>query len=432
MKRSTSISILLSVLSLYFCVSCAEDKPKNISTVETVEQEEIVSQQEVHPTGFCPDTLVMKEGTVQKGQFFSNLLTSLGMSYSESYDLTQACDTIFDVRTLRVGNAYKAYFSEHQSDSPGTVSRLEYLVYDKDRMNQVVFDCQPPYAVWNYQKPIEYVERYADVTISSSLWNDMLAADISPLLILNLSDIYAWTIDFFGLQKGDRFRVLYQEKLCDGEVVAVDTVRYAVFSHGGTEFPAIMFDQKDGGNLWWNEKGESMRKAFLKAPLQYSRISSGFTYARKHPITRKVQPHTGVDYAAPTGTPVMTIGDGEVIERGYKGAGGNTVKIRHNSIYTTAYLHLSKYAAGLKVGDRVKQGDVIGYVGSTGRSTGPHLDFRVWKNGTPINPLTMDSPPAEPIGEDNMPAFNSVKGMYEAQIDAIKLKDSAVELFNLL
>ncbi|MBE6240739.1 MAG: metalloendopeptidase [Bacteroidales bacterium] len=432
MKRSTSISILLSVLSLYFCVSCAEDKPKNIATVEAVEQEEIVSQQEVHPIGFCPDTLAMKEGTVQKGQFFSNLLTSLGMSYSESYDLTQACDTIFDVRTLRVGNAYKAYFSEHQSDSPGTVSRLEYLVYDKDRMNQVVFDCQPPYAVWNYQKPIEYVERYADVTISSSLWNDMLAADISPLLILNLSDIYAWTIDFFGLQKGDRFKVLYQEKLCDGEVVAVDTVRYAVFSHGGTEFPAIMFDQKDGGNLWWNEKGESMRKAFLKAPLQYSRISSGFTYARKHPITRKVQPHTGVDYAAPTGTPVMTIGDGEVIERGYKGAGGNTVKIRHNSIYTTAYLHLSKYAAGLKVGDRVKQGDVIGYVGSTGRSTGPHLDFRVWKNGTPINPLTMDSPPAEPIGEDNMPAFNSVKGMYEAQIDAIKLKDSAVELFNLL
>ena len=432
MKRLTSISILLSALSLYFCVSCAEDKPKNISTVEAVEQEEIVSQQEVHPIGFCPDTLVMKEGTVQKGQFFSNLLTSLGMSYSESYDLTQASDTIFDVRTLRVGNAYKAYFSEHQSDSPGTVSRLEYLVYDKDRMNQVVFDCQPPYAVWNYQKPIEYVERYADVTISSSLWNDMLAADISPLLILNLSDIYAWTIDFFGLQKGDRFRVLYQEKLCDGEVVAVDTVRYAVFSHGGTEFPAIMFDQKDGGNLWWNEKGESMRKAFLKAPLQYSRISSGFTYARKHPITRKVQPHTGVDYAAPTGTPVMTIGDGEVIERGYKGAGGNTVKIRHNSIYTTAYLHLSKYAAGLKVGDRVKQGDVIGYVGSTGRSTGPHLDFRVWKNGTPINPLTMDSPPAEPIGEDNMPAFNSVKGMYEAQIDAIKLKDSAVELFNLL
>jgi len=432
MKRSTSISILLSVLSLYFCVSCAEDKPKNIATVEAVEQEEIVSQQEVHPIGFCPDTLAMKEGTVQKGQFFSNLLTSLGMSYSESYDLTQACDTIFDVRTLRVGNAYKAYFSEHQSDSPGTVSRLEYLVYDKDRMNQVVFDCQPPYAVWNYQKPIEYVERYADVTISSSLWNDMLAADISPLLILNLSDIYAWTIDFFGLQKGDRFKVLYQEKLCDGEVVAVDTVRYAVFSHGGTEFPAIMFDQKDGGNLWWNEKGESMRKAFLKAPLQYSRISSGFTYARKHPITRKVQPHTGVDYAAPTGTPGMTIGDGEVIERGYKGAGGNTVKIRHNSIYTTAYLHLSKYAAGLKVGDRVKQGDVIGYVGSTGRSTGPHLDFRVWKNGTPINPLTMDSPPAEPIGEDNMPAFNSVKGMYEAQIDAIKLKDSAVELFNLL
>lgn len=432
MKKSIFISVLFSAFVLASSVSCSEDASKKSDYVETVDSLCTFNEEYVHPMGFCPDTLAMKEGEVQKGQFFSTLLTSLGMTYSEAYDLTQVCDTIFDVRTLRVGNPYDAYFSEHQNDSTGTVSKLEYLVYEKDRMNLVVFDCTPPYAVWNYQKPIETVERYADVTISSSLWNDMIGADISPLLILDLSDIYAWTIDFFGLQKGDRFRVLYQEKLCDGEVVAVDTVRYAVFSHGGTDFPAIMFDQKDGGNLWWNEKGESMRKAFLKAPLQYSRISSGFTYARKHPITRKVQPHTGVDYAAPTGTPVMSIGDGEVIEKGYKGAGGNTVKIRHNSIYTTAYLHLSKYAAGLKVGDRVKQGDVIGYVGSTGRSTGPHLDFRVWKNGTPINPLTMDSPPAEPISEENMPLFNSVKEMYEAQIDTIKIIDSAVELFNLL
>ena len=277
-----------------------------------------------------------------------------------------------------------------------------------------------PYAAWVYEKPVTVEQRYADVTISSSLWVDMRAAGVSPLLIVSLSDIYAWTVDFFALQKGDRFRVLYEERMCDGEVIAVDTVRYAVFSHGGDDFPMVMFDQKDGGNMWWNEKGESMRKAFLKAPLNYSRISSGFSYARKHPVTRKVQPHTGVDYAAPAGTPVMTIGDGVVTSVKYEGAGGNTVRIRHNSVYSTAYLHLSKYAKGLKAGQRVRQGEVIGYVGSTGRSTGPHLDFRVWKNGTPINPLKMESPPAEPIKDSNKEAFAETSAKYKAQIDSIQ------------
>ena len=175
-----------------------------------------------------------------------------------------------------------------------------------------------------------------------------------------------------------------------------------------------------------------MRKAFLKAPLKYSRISSGFSYARKHPVTRKVRPHTGVDYAAPKGTPVMSIGDGVVTSRKYEGAGGNTVRIRHNSVYSTAYLHLSGYAKGLKVGQRVRQGEVIGYVGSTGRSTGPHLDFRVWKNGSPINPLKMDSPPAEPLKKDNMPAFVKTAAACRARIDTIRARSAAAVLFEML
>ena len=329
-----------------------------------------------------------------------------------------------------MGNSYRAYYDDADTLSDG--GRLRYLVYERDRSSSIVFSCEPPYEAWVYEKPITIERRYADVTINSSLWNDMRDAGVSPLLILSLSDIYAWTIDFFGLQKGDRFRVLYDERMCDGEVLAVDTVRYAVFSNGGNDLPMIMFDQKDGGNIWWNDKGESMRKAFLKAPLQYSRVSSGFSYARKHPVTRKVQPHTGVDYAAPKGTPVMTIGDGVVTSVKYEGAGGNTVRIRHNSVYSTAYLHLSKYAKGLKAGQRVRQGEVIGYVGSTGRSTGPHLDFRVWKNGTPINPLKMDSPPAEPLKEENMKAFDETAQKYRAQIDTIQARKVAAELFELL
>ena len=375
--------------------------------------------------GFDPDSLNVVEGKVKNGQFFSTLLGSLGMSAQEAYNLTQACDSVFDVKTLRVGQAYRAYYAESESVP-------QYLVYERDKASSIVFSCRPPYGAWVYQKPVTVESRYADVTINTSLWNDMIAADVSPLLIVSLSDIYAWTVDFFALQKGDRFRVMYDEKMCDGEVLAVDTVRYAVFTHDGQDLPMVMYDQGDGGNIWWNEKGESMRKAFLKAPLNYSRISSGFSHARRHPVTRKVQPHTGVDYAAPKGTPVMSIGDGVVTSMKYEGAGGNTVRIKHNSVYSTAYLHLSKYGPGLKVGQRVRQGQVIGYVGSTGRSTGPHLDFRVWKNGTPINPLKMDSPPAEPIKEESRPAFEAAHKMYKAQVDTIQARSIAAQLFELL
>lgn len=390
---------------LCLCVACGRKEASQV--VEVIDIEESAAP----ALGFVPDSLDMRSGEVKNGQFFSTLLGGLGMSQQEAYNLTEATKEVFDVKTLRVGKQYRAYYKD---------SVLKYLVYDRDKASSIVFDCTAPYGAWVYEKPVTVEQRYADVTISSSLWVDMRAAGVSPLLIVSLSDIYAWTVDFFALQKGDRFRVLYEERMCDGEVIAVDTVRYAVFSHGGDDFPMVMFDQKDGGNMWWNEKGESMRKAFLKAPLNYSRISSGFSYARKHPVTRKVQPHTGVDYAAPAGTPVMTIGDGVVTSVKYEGAGGNTVRIRHNSVYSTAYLHLSKYAKGLKAGQRVRQGEVIGYVGSTGRSTGPHLDFRVWKNGTPINPLKMESPPAEPIKDSNKEAFAETSAKYKAQIDSIQ------------
>ena len=413
---------ILSLFSIVLLYSCGRTSSYAEESVFQEVQE--CDTSEVHVLGFSPDSLRCVEGKVKSGQYFSNLFGALGMTQKDAYDLAQSCDSIFDVRSLRIANIYRAYYSADD--------RLEYVVYDRDRMHCVIFDCTEPYGVWIYEKPVTRAERYADVTINSSLWNDMLAEDVSPLLILSLSDIYAWTIDFFGLQKGDRFRVLWQETECDGEVIAVDTVRYAVFTHSDKDYPAIMYDQHDKGNIWWNEKGESMRKAFLKAPLKYSRISSGFSYSRKHPVTRKVQPHTGVDYAAPKGTPVMTIGDGVITSMKYEGAGGNTIRIRHNSVYTTAYLHLSGYAKGLKVGQRVRQGDIIGYVGSTGRSTGPHLDFRVWKNGTPINPLKMESPPAEPIRQENLEAFNQAKMDYQHQIDVIQARTHLQTLFELL
>ncbi len=399
MKVKSIIPLLLAVSFCAYSCACSSGR---------AEDDSVASETLPHRLGFDPDTLQMEDGVVRRNEFFSNLLGRMGLSAQQAYRITSNCDSIFDVRKLRAGNAYQAYYSVDAADSSKQAARrLEYLVYAMDRVTDVVFRCVEPYDSWISEKPVT-VERFRDsVKIGRSLWEDMTAVGVSPLLVGELSDIYAWTVDFFGLQKGDEFRVVYDMTMCEGEPLAVDTIRYAVFTHNGQDYPAIMFNQGDGGNIYWNEKGESMRKAFLKAPLRYSRVSSGFSYSRRHPVTRKVQPHTGVDYAAPAGTPVVTIGDGVVTSMKYEGAGGYVVRIKHNSVYSTAYLHLSKYAKGLKVGKRVAQGEVIGYVGSTGRSTGPHLDFRVWKNGSAINPLKMQSPPAEPIRPENRAAFDS-------------------------
>ncbi len=380
------------------------------------EAEPEVAKDTVYPLGFCTDSFSVLEGQLGKGQLFTTMMTSIGFNADSAHKLAALLpDTLLNVRKMRPGDRWWAYYLP-ETDS------LCYFVYANNKVDMTVFQCYDSLAAWRYKRPVELNRKFADVTISSSLWNDMQSSGAPILLILKLSDIYAWTVDFFGLQEGDRFRVIYEETECDGELISVDTVYLAKFNRGDTELPAILLDNHDGGNIYWNEKGESMRKAFLKAPLEFKRISSGFSYHRRHPVHGDVRAHTGVDYAAPTGTPVVSIGDGTVISKGWGGGGGNTVKIRHNSVYTTAYLHLSKYAAYLKVGDRVSQGQVIGYVGATGTATGPHLDFRVWKNGTPINPLTMESPPSEPIAEEKLPLLDSLYRMLSVEMDSLSVQ----------
>ena len=380
----------------------------------------VAQKDTVYPLGFCTDSFDVESGTIRSGENFTGLLLRLGLTGQEAYRLVQASDSVFDVRKLRAGNTWNAYYNTDTTDA----RHIQYLVYNQDRVNMTIFRCADSLYAYKVARPVEVVTKVADVTINTSLWNDMLAAGVSPLMISELADIYAWTVDFFGLQKGDCFKVLYEQRMCEGDVIGISAIPYAVFIRDGKQLQAIMFDQGDGGNRYWNEKGESMKKAFLKAPLKFTRISSGFTYHRKHPVHGDVRAHTAVDYAAPTGTPVMSIGDGTVISKGWAGGGGNTVKIRHNSVYTTSYMHLSRYASGLKVGDRVHQGQVIGYVGMTGTATGPHLDVRVWKNGTPIHPLTMESPSAEPIKEANLHALDSVRCASAALLDSLLTKQT--------
>ena len=360
----------------------------------------------IYEHGIPVDMYSVEDGTVEEGDHFSVLMEKLGVGQTDANALVDASRKVFDVKNIRAGNHYHAYFAP---DTTGD-DALAYFVYDRDRKSVVVFALEGEPRVYVDEKESATVLHYDEVVINNSLWYDTQKAGCTPLLAIKLSDIYAWTIDFFGLQKGDTYKAVYETEECDGQVMEVSRVLYASFIHAGKEYQAYYFDDgKQGGNKYWNEKGEGSRKAFLKAPLKYSRISSGFSYARRHPVTRRVQPHTGVDYAAPKGTPVVSIGDGVVTKVGYAGAGGNTVHIQHTKNYRTAYLHLSRYGKGIRPGVRVAQGQVIGYVGATGRCTGPHLDFRIWENNKPINPLKMITPPADPIAKEKMPAFEKAK-----------------------
>jgi murein DD-endopeptidase MepM/ murein hydrolase activator NlpD len=262
--------------------------------------------------------------------------------------------------------------------------------------------------VYSGKKEVQYKVKSVQGVIESSLWNTMKANGHSPMLTLNLENVYAWTIDFFSLQKGDRFRLIYDEIYVDSVSIGINKIYAAQFDYYGKEIYAFRFEKNDSVGFY-NEKGENLQKEFLKAPLAFSRISSHFSGGRMHPILRIVRPHHGVDYSAPKGTPVMSIGEGTVISKGWAGGGGNTVKIRHNSVYTTQYMHLSGYADGISQGARVRQGQVIGYVGSTGLSTGPHLDFRVYMGGSAVNPLTIESPPAKPVDPKYMSEYTTLK-----------------------
>jgi murein DD-endopeptidase MepM/ murein hydrolase activator NlpD len=247
----------------------------------------------------------------------------------------------------------------------------------------------------------------------------MKSNNIPPMLAIELSEVYAWSIDFFALKKGDYFKVVYKESIVDSLSIGITGISFAVFNNAVQNIYAIPFEQ-DSVMSYFDSTGASLRKAFLKAPLRYSRISSRYSKRRLHPILRIVRPHWGVDYKAPRGTPVLTIGDGIVIMKTYSRAAGNIVKIRHNTIYESSYMHLTGFGKNIVLGARIKQGDIVGFVGSTGLSTGSHLDFRIFKHGKPIDPLKVESPSVDPVHQPLMPAFARVRDSVLAILGKVK------------
>lgn len=400
---------LVLLLILFLTLSCSQSGDQTNANTDNN-----LKKSEFSEFGIPALDFDVKEGKVNKGQFFTNLMIDLGASNADVYSLAQASRNMFDLKKLKVGNNYRALYTIEENP------KLAYLIYEDSKTSFVTFGLHDSIFVKVYQKEVTTRTRVGEAQITESLWYDVERAGLDVRLASRLEDIYAWSIDFFGLKKGDSFKVMYDEIAIGDEVVEIGNIYAAYFIHEGKMYDAYRYTQADTGAVqYFNAMGENLKKAFLKAPLSFTRVSSGFTYARRHPVTRIVRPHTGVDYAAPKGTPVMSIGEGTVIAKGWAGGGGNTIKIKHNATFTTGYMHLSAYAKGLNRGNRVRQGQVIGYVGSTGMSTGPHLDFRVWKNGTPINPLKMESPPAKQIEKSQMEAFRNQIKIAKSQTDSL-------------
>jgi murein DD-endopeptidase MepM/ murein hydrolase activator NlpD len=353
--------------------------------------------------GIDADSFIVESGTIGRNQNMGEVLMDYNLPERSMAQLILYCGSVFDMRKIHAGNPFTVFLSKD------SLSQLKYLVYEHTPIDYVVFDFTDSVTVTLKQKEITTIQKRAEGIISTSLWDAITENSINPNVALQLSDIYAWTVDFFGLQKGDHFSVIYDELFVDTVSVGLGQIYGASFNFGGKDIMAIPFMQ-DSIVSFFDQDGNSLKRAFLKAPLKFSRISSRFSGSRMHPVLKIRRPHYGVDYAAATGTPVHTIGDGRVIQVSYQeGGGGRYVKIKHNSVYTTTYMHLSAYAKGLRAGQFVRQGDLIGYVGSSGLASGPHLDFRVFKNGSPIDPLKMESPPVSPVKTENLQAFHAVR-----------------------
>lgn len=368
--------------------------------------------------GIVVDSFQVIKDEVKANENLSTILLKYNMGMGEIEQLVQKAAGIFDVRKIRKGNKYTVLLS---NDSK---SKAHYFIYESSPTKYVIFESGDSLHVHSGEKEIEVRLKTASGTISSSLWNAMMEVSANPNLTVALSEIYAWTIDFYAIQKGDSFTAIYEELVVEGEPIGLGNIVSARFTHGGKDNFAFRFVQDETAD-YFDDKGQSLRRAFLKAPLKFSRISSKFSNSRLHPVLRIRRPHHGVDYAAPKGTPVHTIGSGTVIDVRYAGGAGRMVKIKHNSNYTTAYLHLSGYANGIKNGARVQQGQVIGYVGSSGLSTGPHLDFRVYKDGKAIDPLSIESPPALPVKKELLTDFTKLRLDMSRKLDSLNIPERA-------
>jgi len=364
------------------------------------EPEELLPVEDKMLFGINVNELDIIEGVVEKNQTLSTILGPFNVPYQIIDEIAKKSKEIFDVKHIAFNRKYTVL-------TPKDSSKAQFFIYEPNQVEYVVFKLDDV-DIYKEAKPVEIKKREVGGTITSSLYVNMVQQGIGPDLIDQFADLYGWTVDFQRLQEGDKFKVVFNEKWVDGNVVGVEGIETAYFEHLGQPYHAIPFEQNGEVNFF-DQEGNSLKKAFLREPLKFTRISSRYNLNRFHPVQKRYKAHLGTDYAAPRGTEIRSVGDGTVVEAGYSGGNGNYVKIKHNGTYSTQYLHMSKIGKGMSKGARVRQGQVIGYVGSTGLATGPHLCFRFWKHGKQVDWLKEKIPPSEPIASENRMAFDRVK-----------------------
>ncbi len=414
---------LIAYLAVVLLVACNTKKtPVQAEDVAVEEAPEIIEE-----FGFKLNDFNVLKDTIRPGDSFGEILLDHKIDYPTVAKISEEIKETFDVRRINAGKKYLLLKTKDTSE------KAQVFIYQNDPINYTVVDFRDTIQAYSSKKPVKVVDREVSGIINTTLSEAVLEQGIDYSVVHNLSDIYAWTVDFFRLQPGDKFKVIYKEKYINDTIYAGSGgVEAAYFEHNGNPFYAFEFetDSVHKTTDYYDEQAKSLRRAFLKAPLNFKRISSRFSRRRFHPVQKRWKAHLGTDYAANYGTPIRATASGTVTRAGYTSGNGKYVKIRHNSVYETQYLHMSRRA--VKRGQFVKQGDIIGYVGSTGLATGPHVCYRFWKNGRQVDPLREKLPEAEPIKAELKDGYLQYIQPYKIRLDNIAFPQTEEELITAL
>ncbi|MBI1768687.1 MAG: peptidoglycan DD-metalloendopeptidase family protein [Bacteroidetes bacterium] len=415
-----SAALLISAVFVIFISTPLFNRSANNATTTVLDSSKFVTiERPVFKYGLKVNNLELKGGYVKHNQKFADLLEGSFVKSEIMNQLTLLPRGVFDFKKI---TASKKYTLIHQPDSLKTAIAL---VYEPNPVEYVVFHLKDSLVVENHEREIITEEKSVTGVITTSLYETIDAMNISRELTNKFVDVFGWQVDFQHLQRGDRFKLIYEENSVEGQPYSIGRVLGIYFEHLGNGYYAFPFDQGDGVDFF-DEEGKSLRKALLKYPIEFTRISSRYSFNRFHPVAKVYRAHLGTDFAAAKGTPIRSVGDGVVLEARYTSSNGNYVKIRHNGTYATGYLHMSKIAPGVRAGTHVSQGQTIGYVGSTGLATGPHLCYRFWRNGAQVDALRVDLPPAKPVEKKNWKHFDDVMALTALKLQSIPFENEPV------
>ena len=401
--------LILAVLSISLFTAC-EKSTNDLAESTAIEAEPIIEQY-----GYILNDFKVIRDTIRSGDTFGDILFANGVSQDKIMQVATKFRDSFDVRKMVVGKPYVLL------NSRDSINTTQVFIYEANKVDYAVVDFRDSISITNRQKPVRYEEREASGVISSSLSATMEEQNLSPYMTDQLANIYAWTINFFKLQPGDRFKVIYTEKFIDDTIPGgLKEIKAAVFEHRGKPLYAFKFNSDGAEKIsgYYDEHANNLKRAFLKAPVQFSRISSRYNLNRRIKYYGyKLRPHRGTDFAAPVGTPILATADGVISKSEHRGGNGNYVKIRHSGTYETQYLHMK--ARNVKVGQHVSQGDVIGWIGMTGNTSGPHVCYRFWKHGKEVDPFQDETPFSKPLPEELRESYFAIQLPLREKLDCI-------------